>query len=284
MVETPSTISKGSKTPKRSRHSPPDAPTPKPLQKLYKQNKQDNLILNFLETPTKRREETRAGRRSSRAARGAYSNKETYVTKRQKKKTIGQRRKSLSPPKTLRKVIKPLRFQSRANSAPRTLLSFSTSSEEDDISYDKRNTRRIKKPGNSELSTIRKKLAKKWEKNQIDADEDSKDSNDTEGRDGWEFEEVSEESKAPAKSNKIQIKNQLEKTNDTTSISSSIPNSSGLTKESKVLEGEALPTPTVSQDINSEKSVEKGEEEYKNGEDLKSTENSPKTHIVQGTS
>ena len=159
MTSTPSTRSKGSKTPKRSRHSPPEAPTPKPLQKLSKQNKNDKLILNFLKTPTTNRNETRAGCGSTGRGRRSTTKNGARSLKGPKKKTIGQRRKSLSPPKTGRKLIKPFNYQSRAKSAPRTLLTFNTSSEEDDHSYDNRNSGRRNNSGNSELSEIRKRLA-----------------------------------------------------------------------------------------------------------------------------
>ena len=81
MAETPSTRSKGSKTLKRSRHSPPDAPTSKPLQKLSKTNKLDNLILNFLKTPTKTRVASRAGGAAQEEDQASHCTKEAYPLK-----------------------------------------------------------------------------------------------------------------------------------------------------------------------------------------------------------
>ena len=88
----------------------------------------------------------------------------------------------------------------------------------------------------------------------MNSDEDSKNSNDTKSNNGgWEFEEASVDSKSPVESENHQRKNQMkEKSNDITSVSSSIPESSGLTKETNVVEAAVLEFPAkISQENNS---------------------------------
>ena len=87
MTETTSNSGgKGSKTTKRSRNSPPEAPTPKPLQKLSKTNKLDNLILNFLKTPTKTRVASRAGGAAQEEDQANHYTKEAYPLKVRRKR------------------------------------------------------------------------------------------------------------------------------------------------------------------------------------------------------
>ena len=236
MADTPSTTrSKSSKTPKRSRHSPPEAPTPKPLQKLSKTNKLDTLISTFLNnTPSKSRANSKAGRGSSGRGPGRPSRKQGATThKGTKKKTVGQRRRKSNSPKTSRTLVKPLSHKSRAKSVPRTFLKFTSSEEDDDNNLNKYFTGR-NNTAKSELSALRKQLATKWDES-LSLDNGSEDSKRGESNDGWDFDEASDEQKA-------KIKNQSANQSKTNSTASSIPEASGLSKSSKT-DGESTDFP-----------------------------------------
>ena len=230
MTETTSNSGgKVSKTTKRTRNSPPEAPTPKPLQKLSKTNKLDNLIYNFL-TPTTTRDESRAGRGGSGRGPVRSRNKGSVSSKSQKKKTVGQRRRRSISPKAGRSTIKPLSYSSRAKSAPRVLLTFTSSEEEENDSLKQSNNtvKRSNKATKSELSTLRKQLAQKWDKHQ-ESEAEPKRKNGTNSNDGWDFDETSDDNKTQEVDHDTKpTRNGTE--NEISSTVSSIPSPSGLSK------------------------------------------------------